>query len=106
MLLGWHPGSRDQCEFMHSARDCTPAAFGHCCLHQLGSGLHGQLCKHGCSADFLNQEGNFGVPAFQVASLMQGVEDWSRHSRRPEQLKSGSVPPGTNALFLEDGLQV
>lgn len=88
---------------MHTARDCAPAASGHCCLHRWGSGLHGQ---RGCSADFLNQEGNLGVPAFQVAGLMQGAEGWSGHSRRPEQLKTGSVPPGTNVLFLEDGLQV
>lgn len=26
--------------------------------------------------------------------------------RRPEQLNAGSVPPGTAALCLEDGLQV
>lgn len=91
---------------MPSAKDCTPAAFGHRCLHQWGPGLLRQLVKHSCSADFLNQEGNFGVPAFQVPSLMQEAESWSGHSRRPGQLKTGSVPPGTNALFLEDGLQV
>lgn len=106
MPLGRHPSSGDQREFMHSARNCAPAAFGHCCLQQWGSGLQRQLCKHSCSADFLNQEGNFGVPAFQVPSLMQGAEGWSGHSRRPEQLKTGSVPPGTDVLFLEDGLQV
>lgn len=71
-----------------------------------GSGLHEQLCKHSCSADFLNQEENFGVTAFQVPSLMQGAEGWSGHSKRPEQQKTGSVPPGTDALFIEDGLQV
>jgi len=104
-LLGWDPGSRGQHEGMHSVRDCTPAASGHCHHHQWGYGLHGQLCKHGGSADFLNREGSFGVPAFQVPSLIQGAEGWSGQSRTLEQLKTGSVPPGTDAPFLDDGLQ-
>lgn len=88
---------------MPSAKDCTPAAFGHRCLHQWGPGLRRQLGKHSCSADFLNQEGNFGVPAFQVPSLMQEAESWSGHSRRPGQLKTGSVPQALMLCSLRMG---